>query len=92
MADLTIYILKYCGFCKRALNHVEEVLAENPELKQVGIELVDEAVERERARKLDYYYVPTFYIDDRKVHEGAVTRRHVESILREAYEVKNMKQ
>ena len=88
MADLTIFILNYCGFCQRALKHVAEVQAEDPKLKMIGIELVDEAAERERARKLDYYYVPTFYIGDQKVHEGAITRHKVESILREAWDAK----
>jgi glutaredoxin len=85
MVKLTIYYLKYCGFCRQALNDLDAILEKHPEYREIPLELVDESVERERARKQDYFYVPTFYIDNRKVHEGAVKHDQVESILREAH-------
>lgn len=85
MAKITIFVLKYCGFCRTALQYLDSILAEHPEYRQVEIEKVDEAVERERARAHDYFYVPTFYIGDRKVHEGAVRdKSQIEAILKEA--------
>ncbi|HAL74360.1 MAG TPA: thioredoxin family protein [Clostridiales bacterium] len=82
---VTIFVLKYCGFCRTALRYLENVLEEHPEYRQLEIEQVDEAIERERARAHDYFYVPTFYIGQRKVHEGAVRDQHqIEAILQEA--------
>ena len=38
------------------------------------------------ADTFDYYYVPTFYVDGVKVHEGGVYPEEVEKILRSALE------
>ena len=89
MAKITIFALKYCGFCRQALKYLDAIMDEHPEYRQLEIETVDETVERERARAHNYFYVPTFYIGEDKVHEGAVNSRdQVEKILREAYELK----
>jgi len=85
MTKITIFVLKYCGFCRTALRYLDNVLEEHPEYRELEIEQVDEAVERARARAHDYYYVPTFYIGNRKVHEGAVSdKSQIEAILKEA--------
>jgi glutaredoxin len=86
-----IFKLTYCGYCRRALQYVDELRAENPEFDALNIELIDEREQAEEARKHDYYYVPTFYVDDKKIHEGAVTREQVEEILRRACEKGNKK-
>jgi thioredoxin 1 len=84
MTKVTIFKLNYCGFCRQTLKDLEELRQSNPEFRKLEIELVDEAEQRERARSFDYYYVPTFYIGTKKVHEGPTTREQVESILRQA--------
>ncbi len=38
------------------------------------------------ADAFDYYYVPTFYVDGVKVHEGGIYPEEVEKILRSALE------
>ena len=38
------------------------------------------------ADTFDYYYVPTFYVDGVKVHEGGIYAEEVEKILRSALE------
>ena len=84
MQKVTLFILKYCIFCRRALNLLEDVLNENDALRAVPLRIIDEGEERELARQYDYYYVPTFYIEDRKVHEGPVDREKIKLILQEA--------
>lgn len=89
MSKITVFVLKYCGYCRQALSYLEGLLADHPEYRELEIEYVDESVERERARAHDYFYVPTFYIGERKVHEGAVRDRGViEKILAEALSLK----
>lgn len=38
----------------------------------------------EVADRYDYYYVPTFYVGDKKVHEGGIMPDEVEAVLRMA--------
>ncbi len=61
-------------------------MREHPEYKQIPLEIIDEGVERARANRYDYYLVPTFYLDDDKVHEGIITYERVSEIFQEAYE------
>ena len=61
-----------------------ELTAEYPELQSVEIERIDEIRHPEIANRFDYWYVPTFYVDGRKAHEGACTKKGVEAVLRSA--------
>lgn len=82
--ELTLFYLKHCPFCKRALQYVSELKAEHPELEAVKIRLVEESEEPELADQHDYYYVPTFYCDGEKLHEGGIYKEEVETLLRRA--------
>ena len=46
--------------------------------------MVDEAAEPAYADTFDYYYVPCYYVDGVKVHEGGIYPDEVEAILRKA--------
>lgn len=70
-----------CPFCKRAFQYIEELTAENPAFDQIEIEKHDELAEPEFADKFDYYYVPTFYVDGKKVHEGGIFKDEVRALL-----------
>ena len=63
-----------------------ELRQEYPELAQVEVEEIDEKLTPEKTKGYDYRYVPTFFIDDRKVHEGVATKAIVEKVLRSALE------
>ena len=89
MQQVTLFILKYCGFCRRALSLLDEVRGENEDLRRVPLRIIDEGEERELARQYDYYYVPTFYAGERKVHEGPVDRETIRSILQDALEAQD---
>ena len=52
----------------------------------LDIELIEESEEPTVAEQYDYYYVPTFYIDGVKVHEGGIYPEEVEPLLRKALE------
>ncbi len=87
MKQITLFILKYCGYCRRALQLIDTVKAEHAELQPVPIRIIDEGEQRELAGQYDYYFVPTFYIDSVKIHEGPVDHDKVLAILRQAQEV-----
>ena len=48
--------------------------------------MIEESEEPEVADRYDYYYVPTFYVGDEKVHEGGIYPEEVEQVLRRALE------
>ena len=73
-----------CPYCRAAENWLREVVTEHPELGSVPVEKIDENRHPEIADRYDYWYVPTFYIDGKKAHEGACSREIVEHVLREA--------
>ena len=86
MKRVKLFYLKNCPFCKKALRYIEELKAENAELAAVDIEMIEESELPDVADKFDYYYVPTFYVDGVKEHEGGIYPEEVERILRKALE------
>ena len=81
-----MFYLRECPFCKKAFRYIDEAKAQHPELAQVEIELIEESEQADVANSYDYYYVPTFYVAGKKVHEGGIFPDEVEQILRQALE------
>ena len=48
------------------------------------MEKVDEKLSPLYATKYDYWYVPAFYVNERKIHEGVPTMEAVENALKTA--------
>ena len=86
MKPITYFYLKECPFCKKAFRYIEELKREHPELQTVEIDTVEESEQPEIADRYDYYYVPTFYVDGKKVHEGGIFKEEMEAVLRKALE------
>ena len=84
MKPVKLFYLKNCPFCRKALRYIDEAKAAHPELAAVSIELIEESEQPAVADGYDYYYVPTFYVDGVKVHEGGIYPDEVEAILRKA--------
>lgn len=61
---------------------MKELKKENPEYSKFDIRIIDEEREPEIAKKYNYYYVPTYFINGVKFHEGVPTKE----IVREVYE------
>lgn len=86
MKPVKLFYLRSCPFCKRALRYIEDAKAADPALAAVEIELIEESEQPALADTFDYYYVPTFYVDGVKVHEGGIYPDEVAKILRSALE------
>ena len=71
MKPIKLFYQARCPFCKRAFNYIDE-LKKRPEYKDIVIETIEETEHPDIADQYDYYYVPTFYIADEKVHEGGI--------------------
>ena len=85
MKRLTLFYLETCPFCKKARAAIDE-LKKQDRYKDIEIEMIEESKQPEVADKYDYYYVPTFYIDGRKVHEGGIFPDEVKAVLEQALE------
>jgi len=81
MKKITMFTMKTCPHCKRALGWMEELYKENAAYKAIKVENIDENQYPDLAAKYDYYYVPTFYVGDEKKHEGAASLEIVRDVL-----------
>jgi glutaredoxin len=83
MKPVTLFYLRNCPFCKKAFAYIDE-LKKQDAYKKIEINAIEESENPEIAESFDYYYVPTFYIDGKKVHEGGIFLKEVEEILKQA--------
>ena len=81
MEKVTMFILPTCPYCVAALRWMDELLAGDPRYREVGIEIIDESAHPDVAGRYDYYYVPTFYVGGRKLHEGAASPQKIKRVL-----------
>jgi thiol-disulfide isomerase/thioredoxin len=85
MKLLKLFYLERCPFCKKAFGFIEELKKED-RFKDIEIETIEESVYPEIAELYDYYYVPTFYMDEKKVHEGGIFKDEVKKLFEMALE------
>ena len=86
MKEIKMLIMSTCPHCKKALEMADEILAAHPEYKEIPLKKIDEQREPDYAAKFDYYYVPTFFVGDEKVHEGVPSKQAVMGAFVKAYE------
>ena len=86
MEPVKLFYLRNCPYCKKALRYIDEAKTAHPELAAVAVETIEESEQSDVADSYDYYYVPTFYVGDEKVHEGGIWPHEVEAVLRRALE------
>lgn len=84
MKDVKLFYQETCPYCKKALKWMDEVKQEYPELQAVQVEMIEERKNSAISDSFDYWYVPTFYVDGKKVHEGVASKKIVENVLRSA--------
>lgn len=69
--------LRQCPHCKKTIKLLEELKREELRFRELPIRMIEEAEEAEYADSKDYYYVPTIFIGDEKVHEGKLEDKEV---------------
>ncbi len=79
-----MFTMASCPYCRIAHRWMDSVLEENPEYKKIELEIIDEVQKPHIAGKYDYWFVPTYYIDNKKVHEGAVTKKIIQNVFEQA--------
>ena len=81
MKHVRMMILSHCPHCKRALAMMEDLKAKEPAFAAVEFEIVDEQLHPEIADTLDYYYVPCYFVDGKKIFEGVPSEEKVRSVF-----------
>lgn len=81
MKKVKAFYLENCPHCKRAFKMIEVLKDKNQKYSDVEIEYIDESKQVQTANAHDYYFVPAFYVDNIKVHEGVPTFEKIEDVL-----------
>jgi hypothetical protein len=63
---------------------MDELTGENPQFANVEVNIIDENLQPDIAGQYDYYYVPTYYVDANKIHEGVPTKDAVRKVFETA--------
>lgn len=84
MKKITMYYLTTCPHCVRAFGWMEDAIKENPKYGEIEITKIEEKEQPELAEQADYYYVPTFYVGDKKVHEGIASLEIIKDVFDQA--------
>lgn len=81
MKKITVFYQPMCPFCKNAFKFIDELIAENGLFKEIEWEKIDELKEPALADQYDYYYVPAFYADGKKLHEGGIYKDEIKKLI-----------
>ena len=76
-----MFILKSCPYCKEALRYMDKLATSDPKYGALDIEIIDEQEHPDIADTYNYYYVPTYYVDGKKMHEGAATMEIIRRVF-----------
>ena len=70
MKKIMYFYLSDCPYCKNAQRAMEELKRKNPDFGNIDIEWIEESEHTEMVGQYDYYYVPTMYVDGKKIYEA----------------------
>lgn len=78
---LKIFILKNCPHCVDLRRWIEELYTEDSDYQKIEIEYIDEEEATDIAEQYDYYYVPSIFVKETKVHEGIASKEIIKNIF-----------
>ncbi|HEY8888745.1 MAG TPA: thioredoxin family protein [Clostridium sp.] len=84
MKPVIMFVTEWCPYCKKALAWMETIKIQNPEYTGIDIKIIDEELKPDIAKQYNYYYVPTYYVDGVKVHEGVTSKNIILGIFEKA--------
>lgn len=86
MKEIKMFMFEGCPHCRKAREIIVSLFETYPGYKKIPFVMIDEKQEPEIADKYDYFYVPTFYVGEEKVHEGKVNIEKVQKVFELAAE------
>ena len=85
MKELTLFYFDERPHCQNAFRWQEELFAAHPEYREVPLKLINEKKQAALADQYDYWYVPTYYLGETKLHEGVKDKKLIEECFETAY-------
>ena len=72
MKKVTFIKLNGCPYCANAIQAIDELKASNAAFKSIEIDEIEESEQPELAKPFAsyYYYVPTMFVDGKKIYEA----------------------
>lgn len=72
MKKITLIKMQGCPYCANALRAIDALKEEQAAYRDIAVELIDENLEAEKTKPYakDYYYVPSIFVDGKKVFEA----------------------
>ena len=68
MKKITMIKIEGCPYCAAAYRAIDEIKKDYP---PVELEIIDEDTQPKLAKRFtDYYYVPSMYVDGKKIYEA----------------------
>lgn len=86
MKRLQFFMFEACPYCQKAMRLMEELKRENPAYAAIPMETIDEKKDPATADRYDYWYVPSFFVDGKKLHEGDITKEEMKKVYQAALE------
>jgi glutaredoxin len=80
MKEVKMFMFEGCPHCRKASEMMAEACRANPEYAKVAVTKIDEKKDPDYANRFDYYYVPTFFVGDEKLHEGVPSKEAIEKV------------
>lgn len=81
MKELLYFYMPSCPHCKLATKCLEELKNEDPRYQGIPVQMIDETSQKALADSYDYWYVPCFFLDGKKLHEGHAEKADVKAVL-----------
>ena len=83
MKKITLLKMQGCPYCAQAFAAIKEVKAVYPEFADVEVEIIDKHEQRDLAEKFadKYVYVPSMFIDDKKIYEATPGESYGECLI-----------
>lgn len=84
MKPVLMFTMESCPYCREARLWMEELKKENAKYTDIAVTVIDERRHPDVANEYDYYYVPTYYVDGVKIHEGAASKDVIRGVFEKA--------
>ena len=78
MKKITMIKIEGCPYCAVAYRAIDEIKEDYPTAE---LEIIDEDTQSKLAKRFtDYYYVPSMYVDGKKIYEAQPGERYEECL------------
>ena len=81
MDQLLFFHLPNCPHCQLAIRLLKTLKGGNTDYEKIPVRMIDESSEQALAESYDYWYVPCFFFNGEKLHEGHAEEEDVKRVL-----------